>query len=228
MKKAFALLTMLAATVGTGFAGIVNVDFFTAFSDGFGNPFSEDIAAPAGYQLGSVTLIYDNYGCTVAPCDAASVSTDGITGTTGGTLSLVFANPVSGFWMDFSLLGLDTTVEDGAMYQTFQKVVSGDGSIGYSPVTDFTPVAATPPGPGLDAAGNISYTGGPVFDKVDLFFSSAGPPIPGLAGPEFNASSLSYDVTPEPGSIILMGAGLLLVGAARLRRRKAETERINY
>lgn len=175
----------LFAVTGSILAAPVRVDF------GLLNDTAVDITtngAPDSCLLDGITFSYDNFG---NEGDIASIDSNGIFGTTGGSLYFNFLPPtpkVMGLSFDFSLLGVqgsNTPLLDG-LFITFN-----DGQTEVTNLTiatsSFTPYDSGDPLGDGDASGSFVYNGGP-FDQALMWFSpSAG---------NFSVANVSYEIAP--------------------------------
>ncbi|MGH8229056.1 MAG: PEP-CTERM sorting domain-containing protein [Steroidobacteraceae bacterium] len=165
-------------------------------------------------------------GCAIpAACPAATVGTYGLTSNTA-----TFLAPVKGKADAYGALGLA-----GGASENFGNWASGDESIGLAAPSSFDLYAFQLDLSSLDAgntitldeggAANGSYVIG--YGCLDGTGSSSGCKKHGdiLDTPFTNAGLIATTTTttsaPEPGSLLLFGAGLATLGFAAIRRRKA-------
>lgn len=206
MKWALSIALLLTAGGRTGMADIV--DF-----SGLGTN-AVDIGASTtsgnGFVLGNVQFLYDDFGDPLAN-GTAYISGDGITGFAGssglnGLLEFIFNPgatppiPIAGGLIFHFTLGTATdplSVADGAMVTLLNALTD----------TNTFPTD-------LNGAGTASFLSpsGPYTEAETLFTGDQSAFF-------FNVSDLAFDV-PEPGSIVLVGSLLVMLGFVRRRPAK--------
>lgn len=203
MKRIFAIVSLLALVfvAGAALAAPVTVDFSVLGINSIDITRSSN---PNGYTLNGVNFWYDNQG---SAADTASVDASGIFGTTNGLLAFDFAAPATALNFDFSLLGATGSLDDG-LFIMF-KNGGNDVADMLIPAT-FIPYDPNDLTQGGDAMGTLSYSGA-AFDQAQMYLS--------LGAPYFSVSNLSYEPVPEPGSLMVLGSGV--VGLLGLMRRRA-------
>ncbi len=203
MKLTSILVTLIAALVAiplTAAALPITIDFSKTATT--------DITLPHTATVDQVTFAYDN---TTAGFGTATVDTSGIVGDTGfldpgppvveanNVLSIDFtATPIPQIYrllINFHMPGMSTTDPYGSFADMFFLGVP----VGHVDVE-------VQQG---DVPASMLYVG-PAFDKVFMSFSADAP--------KFYITEITYEAVPEPGTIILVAAGLLGLGV--LRRSK--------
>lgn len=151
----------------------------------------------------------------VNPLDFGNIDSNGVFGSTHGTLHFDFAAPAVGLRFTYHVLSVPPPVpplsDSNPSLSTFFS--NGDA-----------PTVAGTAGAGeeiVDITGNLVYTTGSPFTSVDLWFSPVVVDLNGTAVPYFfDLNNLSYDpAVPEPGTFALFGCGVILLGAAKMRRK---------
>lgn len=158
---------------------------------------------------------------------------------TGGWLNVYVDNTP-----DFSAVGGVTTANDGVLWLSLAAHTSYDVTSGRTGTlhSDPTPIVVGLQGDGrgfLDVTGgiasvrfdtntfNVQTSAAPTFDKSDFLFTSSfqllrNPiidPVTGAVYPMFGSNDIQGDSIPEPGSLALLGLGVLGLAAARRRSR---------
>lgn len=205
MHKLFAFLAAVLMPIGMAQGGTVTLTF-----DELASPHPDGYAAD-GLPWNGVTFAAGSsaiYGASLGPL-FVDVTDRVLSSLSSETVSLTFAT-VTGY-LHFNIgLGVGPTLTPGFTVQLYD---AADSLLSTS-VIDGAPLAA---GPAALAEGAFTF-GTPTGTPTALVKRAVITvnPDSGL----FAMDNLSYNV-PEPGALGLIGSGLLLLGLAGARRRRA-------
>lgn len=210
MKKIAALIAFGLLGTGTSFSAVVTLDYVTPFtaSSGIGVPFfpqfGEVITVPNGVdQLDSFSLVF---------FDAAGTSVYGKVDTWTG-----------------SGIGANLFTSSLALSSGIPTVVPGYENYVYAPPA---PIAVTPGqqlllslyDPTLQTFGNLGFFSADEYAGGYFTFETGGT-FATFWNPEDVAFSATFEssqvTTPEPGTLLLMGTGLLMAGTFLRRKTRA-------
>ena len=214
MKRISILITLIAALVVMPLTALA-LPVQIQFSNVGGTPI--DITNTSGNVPGDpVVFSYDN--SPASGFGTASITSGGITGDTGildpgpppiefnNTLTIDFTGApipvIMNLLVTFSMPGMSVNDPFGVMADFFNL----GGGVGWVDHVDVPVTIASP-------NGILQYTGPNLFDYVVINFSTDAP--------FFEITDVTYEPVPEPGTIILVAAGLLGLGGLRFARRKA-------
>jgi len=213
MKRITVLITLIAVLVALPIT-VVALPISIDFSSVPAPPGFIDITNTQGNVPGDpVSFYYDN--TPAGGFGTAQINLGGITGDTGildpgpppiefnNTLAVDFTGApipeIMKLLVRFSLPGMTLDDSFGAMADFYYL---GD----FVNHVDVEVLQADP-------NGTIQNTCSFIFDYVIISFSTDAP--------TFQISEITYEPVPEPGTIILVAAGLLGLGGLRFARRKA-------
>ncbi|MFA7060786.1 MAG: PEP-CTERM sorting domain-containing protein [Pedobacter sp.] len=215
MKRIIVMIILLVqiVVVGTALAVPVNLDFTSV--PGI------DVTTSTTFTLNGVTISYDDGGsgtdfAHVGPSQFTGNSGPelaGIIGDTGGKLIFDFTTSATALNIGFTLLeAVSTTpqVSDALIVLYFYDNGNLLG-ITTTPADFFASDPTADPTLGL-ASGILAYSG-TAFDHAELFFSTEAASI-------FAIENMSYEPVPEPGTIVLLAAGLIGLGVLRFKRQR--------
>ncbi len=208
MKRMSILVTLIAALIAIPLTAIASALPITI---DFSQTPTTDITFPHSVTIDNVTFYYDN---TPAGNGVAVVNSIGITGDTGAITnpgpSQVEANnvltidftvtPIPQIYkllVKFSLPGISKDDPSGAFADLFLL----GAWVAHVDVPIFM----------ADPNATVQYSG-TAFDQIFLSFSADAP--------KFFVSEVTYTPVPEPGTIILVAAGLLGLGVLRRGKKK--------
>ena len=198
---------------------------YVAKADSFNLNVSNGAISPSASNYGVVTVSQDSTsaGCTaLAPCIGISVSTTSGYGMHNDDFGFNIASGFTGISVTnvscSGSAGVSCSAESGKNMSTFgsfdDAISGGTGSSSYVTSLSFD-VATTTSG------GFTSTTDAEVLSNQGYYFAAQITPVPcnscgmGFAG----ANTENLATTPEPGTLVLFGGGLL--GIAGFIRRKA-------
>jgi hypothetical protein len=196
MKTLFAVPPLILILLALPASGLANTLYFDEF--GTTTPLNVD-----GLYVAGVTFHFsggpaDYNGAIGTPGTTALVNDPVLTGSTGGTLTLTFDNPMTYLQFDMALLSMAFVSQAYTVALSTGEVIQGSAA----------PVA-------IWSEGTFQYRGPAVTSAEITFFH--GVDLDGAEVPNFALDNLTYHA-PEPGTLLLIAGGLLAMGVIGRRR----------